>query len=55
MTETHHKTKATMESIQLYGNYLKKKGTIHNLTTNVNPLTTKLFNWNFHSREVVSR
>ena len=36
--EKHHKAEAAIKSIQLYGNHLKKKGTIHNMMTNVKGL-----------------
>ena len=36
--DTHQTTEATLESIQLYGNQLKKKGTVYDLMTNVKEL-----------------
>ena len=36
--DTHQTTEATLESIQLYGNYLKQKGTDYDLMTNMKGL-----------------
>ena len=39
--DTHQTTEATLESIQLYGNHLKQKGTVYDLMTNVKGLIVR--------------
>ena len=39
--DTHQTTEATLESIQLYGDHLKQKGTVYDLMTNVKGLIVR--------------